>query len=289
MKNKFFYITNILRFISQVLGFFSRQMDKYSNLISQYINNAKYDPAFEKNKYISLTHNNAMTEFFRNKKKFKKLMDQKLKENKVRIEHSFLIKTHHEREWEFYTSYYNAELKDTDMVLDTGAYNTYFCVFLKDYVKKIYSTDSFYWAERNHVKELNLPLPGQWMDKINGIEPAKLAAREEDLTNLSFENDKFDKIFCISVIEHVKDDLVGMKEMFRVLRPGGILLLTTEVNKRLNKPYSEVDKSYYRVYSYEQIIDLIKRVGFKLVGEDRVMETMNRDSEFNQVLFVLTK
>jgi SAM-dependent methyltransferase len=243
----------------------------------------------EKNKYISLARNRAMTESSWSKKGFVKLMEQKLKKNRIKIKHDFLIKTHREREWEFYKSFYGANLKDTDLVLDTGAYNTYFCVFLKDYVKKIYSTDSFYWAERNYIKELNLPSPKQWVDEINRIDPEKLIAQKADLTNLSFENNTFDKIFCISVIEHVKDDLTGMKEMFRVLKPGGILLLTTEVNKRLNKPYSETDRSYYRIYSYEQIIDLIEKIGFKLVGENKIMETMDRNNEFNQALFVLTK
>jgi SAM-dependent methyltransferase len=289
MKNDFFNIANIFRFISRLLGFFSRQLDKYSDFISQYLNYDKYDPKLKKNRYISLTRNKAITELFWSKKKFRKLMEQKLKENRIEIKHSFLIKTHREREWEFYISFYNADLKDTDIVLDTGAYNTYFSVFLKDYVKKIYSTDNFYWAERNYIKKSNLPSAEQWMAEISRVEPGKLIAQEADLTNLSFENNKFDKIFCISVIEHVKDDLRGMEEMFRVLKPGGILLLTTEVNKCLNKPYSEVDGSYYRIYSYEQITDLIKRTGFKLVGEDRVMETMGRNSEFYQVLFVLTK
>ena len=282
-------MTNILRFISRFFGFCSRRLNKRSDFISQYLNYDKYNPELDKNKYTSLASNRRTTELVKGKKKFKKLMDKKLEENGIKIKSNFLTKAHQEREWEFYTSFYNADLKNTDIVLDTGAYNTYFCVFLKDHVKEIYSTDNFYWAERDHVKESNLPLPEQWMAEINKVEPGKLIAQKADLINLPFDNNKFDKIFCISVIEHVKNDLRGMKEMFRVLKPGGILLLTTEVNKRLNKPYSETDGSYYRIYSYEQIMSLIKKSGFKLAGKNKVVETMDRSVEFHQVLFVLKK
>jgi len=289
MKNDFFNIVNIFRFISRFLKFCSRQLNKCSDFISQYLNYDKYDPKLDKNKYVSLSYNRAITELFWRKKKFKKLMDKTLKENGIEIKHSFLIKTHREREWEFYTTFYSADLKNTDIVLDTGAYNTYFCVFLKGYVKKIYSTDNFYWAGRDSIKKLNLPSPEQWMAEINRVEPDKLTAQKADLMNLPFENNKFDKIFCISVIEHLKDDLRGMEEMFRTLKPGGILLLTTEVNKRLNKPYSETDETYYRIYGYEQIMNLIKEAGFKLAGKNKVIETIDRDGEFCQALFVLTK
>lgn len=257
--------------------------------MSQYLNYVKYNPELDKNKYTSLARNHRITELVRGKKKFKKLMDKKLKENGIEIKSNFLIKAHQKREWEFYTSFYNADLRSTDVVLDTGAYNTYFCVFLKDYVEKIYTTDNFYWAERSYIKESGLSSPKQWMAEINKVEQGKLIAQKADLIDLPFKNNEFDKIFCISVIEHVKDDLKGMEEMFRVLKPGGVLLLTTEVNKRLNKPYSETDRSYYRIYSYEQVMSLIKKVGFKLAGKNNVMETIGKGGEFCEALFVLRK
>lgn len=289
MKNNFFSAINVFRFISRSLSFCFRQLNKCSDSLSQYLNYNKYDPKLNKNKYISLSRNPAMTELIRGKKKFKKLMDKKLRENGIEIKSSFLIKTLQQRKWEFYTSFYNADLKNTDVVLDTGAYNTYFCVLLKDYVKKIYTTDSFYWAERHHIKEFDLPLPEQWMSEINKVEQNKLIAQKADLIDLPFKNNEFDKIFCISVIEHVKDDLKGMEEMFRVLKRGGILLLTTEVNKRLSKPYSETDKSYYRVYSYEQIMSLIKKSGFKFAGKNKIIETIGEDGKSCEALFVLRK
>jgi len=278
MKKDFFSTANVFRFISRFLGLCSRQLKKHSDFISQYLNYDKYNPKLDKNKYASLTYNRSITGLAKGGKRFQKLLDRKLKEGNIELKSEALIKAHLKREWEFFVSFYNADLKDTDVVLDTGAYNTYFCVFLKDYVKKIYSTDSFYWAERE-----------QWMAEVNKVDSEKLIAQEGDLMELPFGDNTFDKVFCISTIEHVKDDLRGMKEIRRVLKPGGLLLLTTEINRRLNKPYSETDGSCYRVYSYEQIMDLIKKSGFKLAGKNRLIETMDRSGEFCQALFVLRK
>lgn len=39
------------------------------------------------------------------------------------------------------------------------------------------------------------------------------------------QNDSFDCVFCSGVLEHVDDYLAGLKEITRILRQGGILLL----------------------------------------------------------------
>lgn len=49
---------------------------------------------------------------------------------------------------------------------------------------------------------------------------------QEDLTKLSFEDDRFDFIICNHVLEHIRDDAAAMREMFRVLGPGGFAEIT---------------------------------------------------------------
>jgi len=46
-----------------------------------------------------------------------------------------------------------------------------------------------------------------------------------DVMRVPFADDVFDAIFCSHVLEHVPDDRAAMRELFRVLRPGGIALL----------------------------------------------------------------
>jgi SAM-dependent methyltransferase len=42
-----------------------------------------------------------------------------------------------------------------------------------------------------------------------------------DITALPFPDDSFDAILCSHVLEHVLDDRKAMRELYRVLRPGG--------------------------------------------------------------------
>ncbi len=50
--------------------------------------------------------------------------------------------------------------------------------------------------------------------------------RHEDLQHLSFADDSFDIIVSCEVFEHIPDPDQGLAETFRVLRPGGQLILT---------------------------------------------------------------
>ncbi len=52
------------------------------------------------------------------------------------------------------------------------------------------------------------------------------------LTNISAKDETFDRVFCISVLEHIEDPIIqfaGIREMVRVLKPGGRLILTMDL------------------------------------------------------------
>ena len=47
-----------------------------------------------------------------------------------------------------------------------------------------------------------------------------------EATNLKFDNNTFDSVLCTQVLEHVYDHHLMMKEIHRVLKPGGNIILT---------------------------------------------------------------
>lgn len=49
----------------------------------------------------------------------------------------------------------------------------------------------------------------------------------QDIHALTFATGSFDAVLCIEVLEHVADPFQAVRELKRVLRPGGTLLLTT--------------------------------------------------------------
>jgi len=62
-----------------------------------------------------------------------------------------------------------------------------------------------------------------------------------DATNLDFPDRSFDAVTMFDVIEHIPDDRRALAEAFRVLRPGGYLLLSTP-NENWRFPYYGVMK-----------------------------------------------
>jgi len=51
----------------------------------------------------------------------------------------------------------------------------------------------------------------------------------QDARNLPFDDDTFDAVTCLEVVEFTPDPLQLLEELVRVLRPGGILLVTNRV------------------------------------------------------------
>lgn len=48
-----------------------------------------------------------------------------------------------------------------------------------------------------------------------------------DITNLEIQSDSLDLIICFHVLEHIENDAKAMQELFRILKPSGILLVQT--------------------------------------------------------------
>jgi SAM-dependent methyltransferase len=64
----------------------------------------------------------------------------------------------------------------------------------------------------------------QWQ----AVDP-RLELEVADATALPYGDASFDACICVSVIEHIPEDGKVMAELWRVLRPGGILHLTTDM------------------------------------------------------------
>lgn len=81
----------------------------------------------------------------------------------------------------------------------------------------------------------------------------RLASRAEQLP---FKPGTFDMLTALDLVEHLQDDGPALREMFRVLRPGGILILTVPAVPLLYGPHDRV-LGHWRRYSSA---DLARRV-----------------------------
>jgi ubiquinone/menaquinone biosynthesis C-methylase UbiE len=66
-------------------------------------------------------------------------------------------------------------------------------------------------------------------------------------TNLPFEDNTFDVVGLFDVIEHLHDDITPLKEASRVLRRGGIVIITVPAGEKL---WSLIDEASYHKRRY---------------------------------------
>jgi SAM-dependent methyltransferase len=80
------------------------------------------------------------------------------------------------------------------------------------------------------------------------------------------EDNTLDSIVSFQVIEHIKDDLVYLKEIYRILKPGGVALVSTpNIKKTLTR-----NPWHIREYTPSEFKNLISKVftNFELKGID---------------------
>ncbi len=144
----------------------------------------------------------------------------------------------------------------------------------------------FYFARKglyNNVKDLSVHLSGEVVDVGCGRKPYRSLFKvgkyigvdienpghdhsQEDIDvfydgkSLPFENASFDHALCNQVLEHVFHPDEFLKEIHRVLRPEGRLLLTVPF------AWDEHEQPYdYARYSSFGLKDLLQRNGFEIL------------------------
>src|ERR1044071_2175485 len=92
-----------------------------------------------------------------------------------------------------------------------------------------------------------------------GLDKVKLGAAEE----LPYEDGTFDLVTAFDVVEHMDNDLAGLKEMRRVLRPGGRVLLFVPTFMFLWGLQDDVSH-HRRRYRLSQLRRVLERAGFEI-------------------------
>jgi len=82
------------------------------------------------------------------------------------------------------------------------------------------------------------------------------------ITDLPFADESFDLALALDVVEHVPDDGAALGEMFRVLRPGGALLVTVPALMVLWSQH-DVANGHHRRYTVGQLNGQVEEAGFE--------------------------
>lgn len=87
-------------------------------------------------------------------------------------------------------------------------------------------------------------------------------AQEASIYELPFKDASFDLVTCLDVIEHLRFDLPAFRELNRVLKPGGYLLVTLPSGPHL---YNDFDclAGHLRRYTKDEMELLLAESGFE--------------------------
>lgn len=99
--------------------------------------------------------------------------------------------------------------------------------------------------------------------KIAGLLcPSKCKFMVANAEKLPFESNSLDKVVSVCALEHFKDDEKALAEMNRVLKPGGILVLTVDsfTYKAVNKILQAKHKVKAQVVNYYSLSQLSKKL-----------------------------
>jgi SAM-dependent methyltransferase len=107
--------------------------------------------------------------------------------------------------------------------------------------------------------------------------PKDASINKIDATAIPSADNTFDVLICNHVIEHIPSYLIAMKEIYRVLKPGGMAILQTPYSKLLKHNFEDENittkeqRNYFygqqdhaRVVSEEQFFHDLEKTGFKL-------------------------
>ncbi len=127
-----------------------------------------------------------------------------------------------------------------------------------------------------------------------------------DIRKMIFENNKFDFVICNHVLEHIDAEQKAMKEILRVLKPGGKAILQVPINYSLDKTFEDPNitsdkdrQKYYGQYDHVRLYgkdypERLRQAGFYVTEDDFVNsfsdEEINRYKfDKNEIIYVCSK
>jgi SAM-dependent methyltransferase len=153
---------------------------------------------------------------------------------------------------------------------------------------------------REAVSALDLPRPADILDagcgsgrnlvelatfgQVTGLEPSRASVEvarsrgigtivESGIERMPFEPESFDLVVSLDVIEHVGDHVGALRELRRVTRPGGRLLVTVPAYQALWSSH-DVRNHHQRRYNRRTLVEPAAAAGWRVV----------RTTHFNSLL-----
>jgi ubiquinone/menaquinone biosynthesis C-methylase UbiE len=93
---------------------------------------------------------------------------------------------------------------------------------------------------------------------------------EGDALDMPFPDASFDRVIAAEVLEHIPDDMAAMREIVRVLKPGGLVAVTVpsflpeRVCWALDEAYHTAPGGHIRIYTLAELRAKLKSSGLRV-------------------------
>jgi SAM-dependent methyltransferase len=89
------------------------------------------------------------------------------------------------------------------------------------------------------------------------------SATQASALELPFRNESVDLVTCFDVIEHIDDHQRAVSEMFRMIKPGGFLLVNVPAFQWLWSDW-DTRHGHFRRYNRSGLIEVLQKAGFEI-------------------------
>jgi len=172
------------------------------------------------------------------------------------------------RYWEYPWTITNSRLTKRMKILDVGSGWSLFPMYLARHGHQVDAID---------IDEDQMTRVSPFLARIQG---AKINYRVQNVSDMDYEDETFDRVFCISVLEHIEEeevngelvnyhthnlDVKAISEMLRVLKREGLLLITVDwsENPARRRAYKLRDIYDRLLYPYRHLLLNDKRPNLK--------------------------
>lgn len=97
---------------------------------------------------------------------------------------------------------------------------------------------------------------------------SRVFVQKADVAHLPFDDDSFDLVTAVETVYFWPDVAAGFKEILRVLKPGGTLLVLCEASDPESTDWPEIATPFV-VYRPEELVSLLSQSGYQSGGYDR--------------------
>jgi SAM-dependent methyltransferase len=139
-------------------------------------------------------------------------------------------------------------------VLEVGSGTGNITRFLAREARRVVATDGLP-AYREHLRHLYRDNPNIEIGEFDLNQPAPT----------EFVTRQFDSVVCLNVLEHIEDDRGALREMRRVIRPGGYLALLVPAHPVLYGKFDEA-VGHFRRYSKAPLLKLLGESDFDVTS-----------------------